>query len=66
MVANGSNHTYDVTGLPAGATVRYFFTMGQFGAGAIDTPWQQLTLGSTPPPPTSPCPIAPRLSSLDS
>ena len=54
MVANGSNHTFDVTALPAGAKVRYSFTIGQFNAGAFDTPWQQLTLGSTPPPPPPP------------
>src|SRR5262249_35147043 len=26
MVANGTNHTFDVTSIPSNATVRYFFT----------------------------------------
>src|SRR4051812_42880290 len=28
MIATGTNHAYDVTGVPSGATVRYFFTIG--------------------------------------
>jgi beta-glucanase (GH16 family) len=44
MVANGTNHTYDVSSIPAGATVRYFFTIGSFTGGATDTPWQQFTM----------------------
>jgi len=30
--------------LTAGATVRYFFTIGGFTGGATDTPWQQFTM----------------------
>jgi beta-glucanase (GH16 family) len=44
MVASGNNHTFDVTSVPAGATVRYFFTIGSFTGGATDTPWQQFTM----------------------
>src|ERR1043165_3048760 len=56
MVANGSNHTFDVTARPAGATFRYSFTIGQFNAGAFDTAWQELTLSGSPPPPPPPPP----------
>jgi len=53
MIANGANHTFNVGGLTAGATVRYFFTIG-LTTGAIDTAWLQLTFNptTTPPPPT--------------
>lgn len=40
MTNANNNNTYDLTGIPAGATVRYFFTIAQ-GAGAIDTAWVQ-------------------------
>lgn len=52
MNPNGTRHTYDVTGVPAGALVRYFFTVG-LTSGAIDTPWAQFTQtsGPTTPPP---------------
>ncbi|MEN0037304.1 MAG: glycosyl hydrolase [Cellvibrio sp.] len=40
MTNANNNNTYTVTGIPAGATVRYFFTIAQ-GAGAIDTAWVQ-------------------------
>jgi beta-glucanase (GH16 family) len=52
MVASGSNHTYDVNGVPSGATVRYFFTIGNTSGGAMDTAWTQFTMsgGTTPPP----------------
>lgn len=40
MTNASNNNTYDLTGIPAGATVRYFFTIAQ-GAGAIDTAWVQ-------------------------
>ncbi len=41
MTHNADNsNTYTLTGIPAGATVRYFFTIAQ-GAGAIDTAWVQ-------------------------
>ena len=38
MVASGTNHTFDVTAVPSGATVRYFFTIGSTTGGATDTP----------------------------
>jgi beta-glucanase (GH16 family) len=44
MVANGTNHTFDVSSVPASATVRYFFTIGSFTGGATDTPWSQFTM----------------------
>jgi beta-glucanase (GH16 family) len=44
MTPSGNNHTYDVNGVAAGATVRYFFTIGSFTGGAIDTPWVQFTM----------------------
>ncbi|WP_224242834.1 glycoside hydrolase family 16 protein [Hyalangium gracile] len=44
MVASGTNHTYSVTGIPSGATVRYFFTIGNSSGGAIDTAWAQFTM----------------------
>lgn len=44
MVANGTNHTLDVTSVPASATVRYFFTIGSATGGATDTPWAQFTM----------------------
>jgi beta-glucanase (GH16 family) len=40
--ANNSN-TYSVTGIPAGAVVRYNYTIGQ-AIGAIDTAWVQFTM----------------------
>src|SRR5678815_3697495 len=49
MVANGTNHTYDVTGIPAGATVRYFFTIGSSTGGATDTAWAQFTMSGGNP-----------------
>jgi len=44
MVANGTDHTFDVTAIPCGATVRYFFTIGSDAGGATDTPWAQFTM----------------------
>lgn len=44
MLASGNNHTYDVTGVPGGATVHYFFTVGSFTGGAMDTAWTQFTM----------------------
>lgn len=51
MTPSGANHTYNVTGVPSGATVRYFFTIGT-GSSAVDTAWTQFTMsgGGTPPP----------------
>ncbi|HCS66148.1 MAG TPA: hypothetical protein DIW64_19920 [Cellvibrio sp.] len=41
MTHNADNsNTYNLGSIPAGATVRYFFTIAQ-GAGAIDTAWMQ-------------------------
>lgn len=44
MTANGTNHTFDVTGIPTGAIVRYFFTIGSSTGGATDTAWTQFTM----------------------
>ena len=44
MNASGNNHTYDVTGVPSGATVRYFFTIGSFTGGAVNTAWTQFSM----------------------
>src|SRR5215468_6969825 len=49
MVANGTNHTFDVTSIPNGATVRYFFTIGSSTGGATDTPWAQFTMSGGNP-----------------
>ncbi|HEX8110762.1 MAG TPA: glycoside hydrolase family 16 protein [Kofleriaceae bacterium] len=35
---------YDVTAVPGGATVRYFFTIGSSTGGATDTAWSQFTM----------------------
>ncbi|MDY7230359.1 glycoside hydrolase family 16 protein [Hyalangium rubrum] len=52
MTASGTNHSYNVTGVPSGAAVRYFFTIGPTSGGAYDTAWAQFTMGGTTPPPT--------------
>ncbi len=44
MSPSGNNHTYDVTGIASGATVRFFFTIGNFSGGAIDTAWAQFNM----------------------
>ena len=44
MAVSGTNNTFDVTAVPAGATVRYFFTIGSSTGGATDTAWQQFTM----------------------
>ncbi|PTL78515.1 beta-glucanase [Vitiosangium sp. GDMCC 1.1324] len=44
MAVSGTNNTYDVTGVPSGATVRYFFTIGNSSGGATDTAWAQFTM----------------------
>ena len=44
MAVNGTNNTFDVTAVPAGATVRYFFTIGSSTGGATDTAWSQFTM----------------------
>lgn len=53
MNVSGVNHSFDVGGLAAGATVRYFFTVGLTG-GAIDTAWTQFTFQPTQQPPPNP------------
>jgi beta-glucanase (GH16 family) len=44
MAVSGTSNTYDVTGVPAGATVRYAFTIGSSAGGATDTAWSQFTM----------------------
>ena len=44
MAVNGTSNTFDVTAVPAGATVRYFFTIGSATGGATDTAWSQFTM----------------------
>ena len=70
MTHNADNsNTLDVTGIPAGATVRYFFTIAQ-GAGAIDTSWVQFSCcsggsnSSTPASSTAASSSAPAFSQL--
>jgi hypothetical protein len=44
MIHNADNtNSYTVTGIPAGASVKYFFTVGQT-LGAIDTAWAQFSM----------------------
>jgi hypothetical protein len=45
MVHAGTTNTLSVSNIPAGATVRYFYTIGQ-ALGAIDTAWAQFTMTS--------------------
>lgn len=47
MNQSDNNHTYDVNGVPSGAVVRYFFTIGSFTGGAVDTAWAQLTMSGS-------------------
>ena len=44
---SANNNTYTVNGISSGTVVRYFFTIGNTSGGAIDTPWQQFTMGTT-------------------
>jgi hypothetical protein len=47
MVHNADNsNTYELTGLPAGATVRYFMTIAQT-LGAMDTPWAEFVVSGS-------------------
>ncbi len=44
MTHNADNsNTYELSGVPAGATVRYFITIAQ-AVGAMDTPWAEFVL----------------------
>lgn len=67
MTNANNNNTYDLTGIPAGATVRYFFTIAQ-GAGAIDTAWVQFSCcsGGTSSTPASSTPASSSRSSVAS
>ncbi|RYY02137.1 MAG: carbohydrate-binding protein [Gammaproteobacteria bacterium] len=48
MTHNGDNtNVYTLTGIPAGATVKYFFTVGPLVGGAFDSPWQTFSIGAT-------------------
>lgn len=46
MTLSGTTNSYDLTGIPAGALVKYFFTIAQ-GTGAMDTAWMEFTLSGT-------------------
>jgi beta-glucanase (GH16 family) len=46
MAVAGTNNTYNVTAVPAGAVVRYFFTIGSSTGGAVDTAWAQFTMSA--------------------
>ena len=43
MTFSNNNNSYSLTGVPAGAVVRYNYTVGQ-PVGAVDTAWVQFTL----------------------
>ncbi|GGY68684.1 hypothetical protein GCM10011613_11190 [Cellvibrio zantedeschiae] len=46
MTHNVDNtNVFTLSNIPAGATVKYFFTVGPLVNGAFDTPWQTLSLG---------------------
>ncbi|RYY77243.1 MAG: glucan 1,3-beta-glucanase [Gammaproteobacteria bacterium] len=48
MTHNSDNtNTYTVSGIPAGAVVRYFYTVGLSAGGAVDTSWVQFTMSGT-------------------
>ncbi len=47
MTHNADNtNVFTLSNIPAGATVKYFFTVGPLVNGAFDTPWQTLSLSS--------------------
>ncbi|HOY23429.1 MAG TPA: carbohydrate-binding protein [Cellvibrio sp.] len=49
MLHNFDNtNTYALTGIPSGAVVKYFFTIGPLVNGAFDTPWQSFTMNAAP------------------
>ena len=48
MTHNADNtNTYTVTGIPAGAVVKYFFTIGALSGSVSDTAWAQFTMTGT-------------------
>lgn len=48
MTHNADNtNVFTLSNIPAGATVKYFFTVGPLVNGAFDTPWQTFNLGAT-------------------
>lgn len=48
MTHNADNsNTYTVTGIPAGAVVKYFYTVGLAAGGAVDTAWVSFTMNGT-------------------
>ncbi|WP_255987809.1 hypothetical protein [Chitinolyticbacter albus] len=52
MVNSGTNNTYQITGVPANATIVYWYTIGQANGSAVDTPKQTLTYTGSPATPT--------------
>jgi len=47
MTHNADNtNVFTLDNIPAGATVKYFFTIGPLVNGAFDTPWQTLSMSS--------------------
>ena len=49
ILHNADNtNSYTLTGIPTGAVVKYFFTIGPVVNGAFDTPWQTFTMGAAP------------------
>jgi hypothetical protein len=47
MTHNADNtNVFTLSNIPAGATVKYFFTVGPLVDGAFDTPWQQFTMSA--------------------
>lgn len=46
MRADGSDHEYIVEDVAEGTTVNYFFTIGSFTGGAVDTSWEQFVKSS--------------------
>lgn len=43
-----NSNTFTLTGIPTGAVVKYFFTIGPLLGGAFDTPWQSFTMNAAP------------------
>lgn len=46
--ASGNSNSYTLANIPAGALVRYYFTIGQ-SVGAYDTSWQEFSCCTTSP-----------------